>query len=53
MPSTSDNTEALANQMPTGGSGEFHAKRETEAPLTTHGVSNFYADRETEQETAL
>lgn len=33
------NIDALANQMPSGGSGEFHAKQAGDAPMTTHGVS--------------
>ena len=36
----SANVEALAHQMPSGGSGEFHAKQGKDAPQTTHGVSN-------------
>ncbi|RMY07452.1 hypothetical protein D0868_05346 [Hortaea werneckii] len=31
------NPEALSHQMPTGGSGEFHARQGQDAPQTTHG----------------
>ena len=34
------NPEALSHQMPTGGSGEFHARQGQDAPQTTHGVSS-------------
>lgn len=34
------NTEAVSNQMPSGGSGEFHSSVERDEPLTTHGVSS-------------
>ncbi|EMC92209.1 hypothetical protein BAUCODRAFT_27538 [Baudoinia panamericana UAMH 10762] len=35
--STTRNTDAVSNQMPGGGSGEFHSKIERDEPLTTHG----------------
>ncbi|GAB7359869.1 hypothetical protein MBLNU230_g7397t1 [Neophaeotheca triangularis] len=35
--STTHNVDAVANKMPTGGSGEFHSKREGDGPQTTHG----------------
>lgn len=38
--STTRNVDAVANQQPTGGSGEFHAKRDRDEPMTTHGVSH-------------
>jgi hypothetical protein len=37
--STTRNTDAVANQAPGGGSGEFKPRIERDEPMTTQGVS--------------